>query len=246
ALTWLFSWINQTGGDTAVSDYLAGRVPTGFDNRELSTVPLTKRARAVLARALAIARKTVDRDMYDAAHLVAALILPDANRCNDDVLRFARLELEIDLSEFSDPLFELIKKSREFDEAPGAWQEIRREPPPSSLPVLTLAGFTSDTVATGAGDPLAIAADVRGFARLICLEQAKPPLSVCIFGEWGSGKSSFMERLQYEIEEVVRSEKQRSQDNAARRNSALRFVENVVQIRFNAWHYADANLWASL
>ena len=24
------------------------------------------------------------------------------------------------------------------------------------------------------------------------------------------------------------------------------FVERVVQIKFNAWHYADANLWASI
>ena len=24
------------------------------------------------------------------------------------------------------------------------------------------------------------------------------------------------------------------------------FIRNVVQVRFNAWHFADANLWASL
>jgi hypothetical protein len=127
-----------------------------------------------------------------------------------------------------------------------AWIEISRDPPPSPLSVLTLAGFTSDSIATGGGDPLGIVPDVRAFARLICLEQAKPPLSICIFGEWGSGKSSFMERLQFEIEELLRSEKKRSQENGSSRDSALRFVENVVQIRFNAWHYADANLWASL
>src|SRR5262249_22130439 len=56
----------------------------------------------------------------------------------------------------------------------------------------------------------------------------------------------FMERLQFEIAELVKSEKNRSQEDAPRRNGALHFVENIVQIRFNAWHYADANLWASL
>src|SRR5262249_15781405 len=157
---------------------LARSVPTGFDNRDVSTVPLTRRARAVLARALMMARQTADRDMYDATHVIAALILPDPNRSNDDVLDFARVELEVDLSRFSDALFDRIRKSRESGDNFAAWEEIRREPPPSPLPVLTLAGFTSDTVATGSGDPLGIAPDVRGFARLICLEQAKPPLSI--------------------------------------------------------------------
>jgi hypothetical protein len=243
--TWLSGWIGRNGRGEALSNYLA-RVPSGSDDRDLSALPLTKRARAILARALIIAGKTVNRDMYDARHIIAALTLPDPNDCNDDVLRFARLEFGVELSGFSDSLFDLVKKDREFGETLEAWDEIRRDPPPSPLPVLTLAGFTSDSVAIGSGDPLGIAPDVRAFARLVCLEQAKPPLSICIFGEWGSGKSTFMERLQFEIGELVRSEKMRSQENASRRNAPLRFVENVVQIRFNAWHYADANLWASL
>jgi KAP family P-loop domain len=246
AVTWLFSWVTQNGGGMTLSDDFARWVPTGFDGRDVSAVPLTRRARAVLARALIIARKTAKRDTYDATHVIAGLILADPNRCNDDVLQFARVDCGINLSGFSHALFDVINKSRESGESLHAWDEIRREPPASPLPVLTLAGFTSDSVAVGGGDPLGISPDVRAFARLICLEQAKPPLSVCLFGEWGSGKSTFMERLQFEIAELVKSEKQRSQDNASRRNGSLHFVENIVQIRFNAWHYADANLWASL
>ena len=245
ALTWLYDWIKQNGSGEALSNNLARWVPRGFDHRDLSAVPLTKRARAILARARIIAEKTANRNLYGARHIIAALTLPDSNECNDDVFRFARVEFGANLSGFHDNLFELVKKY-EVDESLEAWEEIRREPPPSPLSVLTLAGFTSDSVATGGGDPLGIAPDVRAFARLICLEQAKPPLSICLFGEWGSGKSSFMERLQVEIEEVVKSEKKRSEENTSRPDTALRFVENLVQIRFNAWHYADANLWASL
>jgi KAP family P-loop domain len=245
ALTWFSGWIKQTGGADALSNNLTRWVPRGFDHRDLSAVPLTRRARAILARARIIAEKTSYRNAYDAQHVIAALALPDSNKCNDDVIRFARTEFGANLSGFSDNISDLVKKY-ESDESPEAWEEIRREPPPSPLPVLTLAGFTSDSVAIGGGDPLGIAPDVRAFARLICLGQAKPPLSICIFGEWGSGKSSFMERLQVEIEELVKSEKKRSEENDSRLNTALRFVENLVQIRFNAWHYADANLWASL
>jgi KAP family P-loop domain len=59
------------------------------------------------------------------------------------------------------------------------------------------------------------------------------PLSVGIFGEWGSGKSYFMGLMREEIERLS--------------GSGLKaYLKNVVQIGFNAWHYADTNLWASL
>jgi hypothetical protein len=253
AIGWLFEWIKQRD-DKALLDFLARAVPPDDDHRDLSAVPLTRRARALLSRALVMARKTVNRENYDARHLIAAMILADPNGSNQDVLISARAELGINLGEFAKSFFEHIATHQELDvdkfdaaeENIEAWSEIWRDPPPSPLPVLTLAGFTSDSVAVGAGDPLGIAADVRAFARLICLEQAKPPLSICIFGEWGSGKSSFMERLQWEINEIRDSEKALARENASRRDGMLRFVTDIVQIRFNAWHYADANLWASL
>src|SRR5262249_48731244 len=160
---------------------------------------------------------------------------PDPNGCNEDVLEFGRKELGVNFSEFAETFFERVAKYGLPSDGSAAaqemfaWSKIKRDPPPSPLPVLTLAGFTSDSIAIGSDDPLGIAPDVRAFARLICLEQAKPPLSICIFGEWGSGKSSFMERLQWEIEEIVSSERRRAEESEARRNGALRFVTNIVQ-----------------
>jgi len=247
----LTDWVKRRNAKL-LSDFLERAVPARGDHRDLSAVPLTRRARSLLSRALIIARKTVDRNKYDASHIIAALILPDPEDSNEDVLQLGRKELGVNLDEFSETFFQLVTKYELPADGSAAaqemfaWSKIKRNPPPSPLPVLTLAGFTSDSIAIGSGDPLGIAPDVRAFARLICLEQAKPPLSICLFGEWGSGKSSFMERLQWEIEEIVSSERRRAKESESRRNSALRFVANIVQIRFNAWHYADANLWASL
>jgi hypothetical protein len=61
----------------------------------------------------------------------------------------------------------------------------------------------------------------------------KPPLAVGLFGEWGAGKSFFMEKMRERVAELTARP-------TPRRNL------KVVQIRFNAWHYADTSLWASL
>ncbi|MBN6039399.1 P-loop NTPase fold protein [Amycolatopsis sp. 195334CR] len=75
-------------------------------------------------------------------------------------------------------------------------------------------------------DQLDVAPYVSMLATVIADPATPLPLSVGVFGEWGSGKSYFMGLLRGEVERLT------SQD--------------IVQIGFNAWHYADSNLWASL
>jgi len=70
-------------------------------------------------------------------------------------------------------------------------------------------------------------------ATVIADERTPLPLSVGIFGEWGSGKSFFMGLLRHEVQRL-----------AASKNA--QYCHTIEQIRFNAWHYADSNLWASL
>jgi KAP family P-loop domain len=113
-------------------------------------------------------------------------------------------------------------------------------------PAYLLSDFAADRTRDGGAedidasppDPLGTHADVQAMARLICHEDADPPISIGIFGGWGSGKSTFMERLQAEVA--------RLSSNAPAARSGPRFVSPVVQIRFNAWQFADADLWASL
>src|SRR5262249_42091384 len=86
---------------------------------------------------------------------------------------------------------------------------------------ISLSGFTSDRPPVRPGrdpsdDPLGIEPDVQAFARLICLEEATPPLSIGLFGGWGSGKSTFMERLEDAIANIATKEKKRREQEIAR------------------------------
>lgn len=86
-------------------------------------------------------------------------------------------------------------------------------------------------------DRLDIALDVKTLSAVILSTDVKPPLSIGLFGNWGTGKTFFMDCMQAEITRLSR-ETQGAKER--------RFHARVAQIRFNAWHYIDANLWASL
>ena len=87
-------------------------------------------------------------------------------------------------------------------------------------------------------DKLGVADEAEAFARVAAARQVAPPLAFGIFGDWGSGKSFFMRLIKEHIDKL--------QDGTAEEAKTGLFHENVVQIRFNAWHYVDSNLWASL
>lgn len=121
----------------------------------------------------------------------------------------------------------------------GAWSALLTEideavaPPGSPLwPVLNgirfAHGYRND--GTGGADQL----DVQGYVNAVCEvitdPDVTPPLSIGLFGKWGTGKSFFMEKMRERIAGRVPGEDGFS----------------ITQIRFNAWHYADTSLWASL
>lgn len=87
-------------------------------------------------------------------------------------------------------------------------------------------------------DLLDITGDVRTLCSVLLSKSISPPLSVGLFGDWGSGKTFFIERMRREIALLSSLSKGKGARSA--------FHENVVQISFNAWHYVDTNLWASL
>jgi hypothetical protein len=93
-----------------------------------------------------------------------------------------------------------------------------------------LGGYTNDS-AYG-DDTLGIADEVNMLCSVITAPSVTPPLSIGLFGAWGTGKSFFMQKIMERI-------------------AWLRDIDpsntcSVIQIRFNAWHYMDSNLWASL
>lgn len=63
-------------------------------------------------------------------------------------------------------------------------------------------------------------------------------MAVALFGDWGSGKSTFMGLMQQAVKDIAKT--------WASDGDEAPFCTQVAQLRFNAWTYADANLWASL
>ncbi|MCP5367178.1 MAG: hypothetical protein H6907_11990 [Hyphomicrobiales bacterium] len=113
----------------------------------------------------------------------------------------------------------------------------REEPAEVSLDAL-LARVNADS--TGGEDRLNITPEVEALASVMAARDVKPPFAMGLFGDWGSGKTFFMEKMRDRVIEIG--------DTVARAGPAAEtaYCRNVVQIWFNAWHYVEANLWASL
>lgn len=79
--------------------------------------------------------------------------------------------------------------------------------------------------------------DVQALTAIMLAKEAKPPLAIGLFGNWGSGKSYFMRSMQAAARKLAAR---------AKVDPASPFCSSIVSIEFNAWHYIDTNLWASL
>jgi hypothetical protein len=105
---------------------------------------------------------------------------------------------------------------------------------------ITYPGFFPDRTAYGPLDKNASLDDSLGvgvyaghLAQLIAAKDTFMPLSIGLFGAWGAGKSHFIDLLDEELRRLTENPRQA-------------FHKQIVQIRFNAWHYLDTNLWANL
>ena len=87
-------------------------------------------------------------------------------------------------------------------------------------------------------DKLDILHEVDAFKQLILSKRLTPPLSIGLVGNWGTGKSFFMNKLAERIKEKPLG--------LAVSEYEKHYCQNVVQIKFNAWYYVDSNLWASI
>ncbi|MEM7624917.1 MAG: P-loop NTPase fold protein [Planctomycetota bacterium] len=98
------------------------------------------------------------------------------------------------------------------------------------------ASFRNDQINAG-NDFVGFGDDVQTFASIMIARQVRPPLAIGLFGDWGSGKSHFMRMIDQSVTKL--SQRSQVSDNDV-------FCHQVVQIEFNAWHYVDTSLWASL
>lgn len=111
--------------------------------------------------------------------------------------------------------------------------EYRR---PSTNNQVSVAGYASDTIDVR-NDPLDIKEDVQTLTAVMLAKEVKPPLAIGLFGDWGTGKSYFMKSMRATAEDLA---------ERAEVSTNSKFCSNIVSIEFNAWHYVDTNLWASL
>lgn len=111
-------------------------------------------------------------------------------------------------------------------------------PEPRFEAAYLLPGFDADD--TSGDDQLDIKNDVEAFAMLLAAKAVKPPLAIGLFGDWGSGKTFFMDKLSEEIARIAAASHQ------AGPQATTAYHGEIVQIKFNAWNYVEANLWASL
>ena len=107
---------------------------------------------------------------------------------------------------------------------------------PLDLATAEIAGYNAD--AAEGTDRLGITADVEALCSVLVARDVPLPISVGLFGDWGSGKSFFMGKMRERVDLLKEAVRERGGEGA--------YCANVVQIWFNAWHYMDTNLWASL
>lgn len=113
-----------------------------------------------------------------------------------------------------------------------------QQPATPSVAFIDVAGIQTDTI--DRPDQLDIAPDVNALASVVAARSVKPPLAIGLFGDWGTGKSFFMSSMEQRIGELCKAEALHDEDGKPY------YFRDIAQIRFNAWHYVDANLWASL
>ena len=180
----------------------------------------------LLARAEAVQSRVADDRLHRRHLLAAALLEPHSAFAERFFETLDRSQYELRRA-----LHEVIARTYEPHDL---WDAVFEAAADFDL----AGGHLADLVDATKGIPLekdhlGLGVDVTMLAALIADTNTPMPLSIGLFGEWGSGKSYFMALLRAEIKRLATS-------------GDPPYRSEIVQIGFNAWHYADSNLWASL
>jgi KAP family P-loop domain len=213
--------------------------PQAGDEGELENeYGTTVSAHAALDEAMRVARRSTGRATVDMRHLCAAYpVLPDWHiedfeNFNIDRLKWARV--------FGAEMASRFPKERRY------WSSYANSASPVPLTSFSADVYTEE-------DLLGIDRGVDALALVVASTRTVTPLAIGVFGPWGSGKSFFMRHLQRRIVRIRRDEQarigawkdKRAAQTAQIPDAPLYFGE-IAQVEFNAWHYNEGNLVASL
>ena len=223
----------------------------------------------ILIAAASISNRVYGRSrMIHLRHLLAALLVSDGNGPSPTIaVRLHKLGIQPQpfREEFRDyvRIYAPHDDQAEWDVILGTRGKTAPVPPPGSGPdnppdelsqskvepldngyAIGPAGFTSEFCGVGGSRPvvdhLGMETSAHRLAELIALRETKLPLAVGLFGNWGSGKSHFMNLIDRHIKALADAERLQPAD------APSKWCHEIVPVYFNAWHYLDANLWASL
>jgi hypothetical protein len=219
-----------------IAEFREGKQRSSPEQQESSGRPEASMMKPGLAwslnRAQEIATETTGEATICARHLLAGLIVDVPQPYTVGAQRLlARMGVDIPL--LRQRMYEWVLGYGDDDThwravLIGAGTEPRRK-----------VEFAADTT-TGL-DLIGIEQDVLALATLIAARDSSPPLSIGLFGDWGSGKTFFMGQLR---SAVAQFSKEARAASVMQRD--LPFYKRIVQIDFNAWHYVEGNLWASM
>lgn len=229
---------------------------------------------AILDIAADIAGRTQSRPEDTSIHQrhLLAGVLVDARRTNSHAAKlFERLEIAPDSlgrqlarawgglpSDSAEAWDALFPPRGALDQQPGETAETTTRDPSvgdttqdhiqeiATLLVDQIPGVISDAVPEDVAlleDRLGVDAQAAAFARVIMDRGFDPPLAVGLFGDWGSGKTYFMGLIRKHVERLATAPMHQLEGSP---QPPPAYCTNVVPIVFNAWHYIDSNLWASL
>jgi hypothetical protein len=192
-----------------------------------SSFPATHGFKNVLDRSRTLSRETTGAEKIGVRHIIASMLVAADSTANQ---RLAKSGVGVPLIRAK-----LLKEftRRWSTDDPTKWRFLL-----VGLTPTIITPFNADTAERGE-DRLDVDRYAEAFAIVMAAQKVEPPLSIGIFGDWGSGKSFFMRLIDEQAQKIAK--------NPAKDPDGKRlFCERVVPIRFNAWQYAEEHLWASL
>jgi len=195
----------------------------------------TPNATRLMDMALTTAVATTGNDTISVRHLVFALLQPMDTSIKDKDFAF----FHVDLASAAAGYITYLRTNLSLKHELESWENLLQSAVRKRVAAAFAPSYTADQIGgKAASDLLNFENDARALASLIASTNTKPPLSIGLFGDWGSGKSFFMRQIRGSVAQIA--------DSARHSRNATIYHRNIVQIEFNAWHYIEGNLWASL